>query len=162
MKFDFSAFLSLRAIGGAIFIAMVALLVTLIWMELSAPPPTSGDVVALLTVIPAPSGTPLPPLTPTIDPNAPTLTPTLAPGQIAIGSYVQIKGTDGLGLRIRSAPGLAGAQLFLGFDAEVFVVKDGPRQVDGYTWYNLVAPYDANRAGWAASDFFTIIPPPEG
>jgi hypothetical protein len=161
MRFDFSAVLNLRAVVGAIAIAILALVVTFIWIEWSAPPPASGDVIALLTVIPAPSGTPLPPLTPTFDPNAPTPTPALAPGQIAIGSYVQIKGTDGLGLRIRSAPGLAGNQLFLGYDAEVFVVNDGPRQADGYTWYSLVAPYDATRTGWAASDFFTIIPPPQ-
>ena len=114
-----------------------------------------------MTVIPAPSGTPLPPPTPTIDPNAPTVTPTLAAGQIAVGSYVQIKGTDGLGLRIRSAPGLTGDSLFIANDSEVFVVKDGPRQADGYSWYSLEAPYDATRTGWAASDFFTIIPPPQ-
>ena len=51
-------------------------------------------------------------------------------------------------------------QLFLGYDAEVFVVKDGPRQADGYTWYYLVAPYDDTRAGWAASNFLNIIPAP--
>lgn len=113
-----------------------------------------------MTVIPAPSGTALPTFTPTIDPNAPTPTSTPAPGQIAIGSYVQITGTDGLGLRIRSAPGLTGEQLFMGLDAEVFVVNDGPRREDGYTWYYLVAPYDTSRAGWAASDFFTMIPAP--
>jgi hypothetical protein len=161
MKLDFSAVLTPRAIGGALIIATMALLLTFLGIELSAPPPASGDVVALLTVIPAPSGTPLPPPTPTLDPNAPTITPTLAPGQIAIGSYVQIKGTEGLGLRIRSAPGLNSNQLFLGYDAEVFVVNGGPRQADGYTWYSLVAPYDVTRTGWAASDFFTIIPPPQ-
>ena len=161
MRFDFSSILTLRALGGAIIVAVVALIVTLIWIELSAPPPASGDVIALLTVIPAPSGTPLPPPTPTFDPNAPTLTPALAPGQIALGSYVQIKGTEGQGLRIRSAPGLASDQLFLGYDEEVFVINDGPRLADGYTWYSLVAPYDETRTGWAASDFFTIIPPPQ-
>ena len=161
MKFDFSLLSSVRVIGGALVTAGMALLLTLVWIEWSAPPPPSGDVVALLTVIPAPSGTPLPPFTPTLDPNAPTSTPTLIPGQIAIGSYVQIKGTQGLGLRIRSAPGLNSDQLFLGFDAEVFVINGGPRQVDGYTWYSLVAPYDATRTGWAASDFFTVIPAPQ-
>jgi len=161
MKFDFSILFSPRVLVGAMAIALLALAVTCIGLELSMSSLISGDIRALMTVIPAPSGTPLPTFTPTIDPHAPTPTPTPAPGQITIGSYIQIKGTEGQGLRIRSAPGLNGNPLFMGFDAEVFVVNDGPRQADGYTWYYLVAPYDTTRAGWAASDFFSMIPPPE-
>lgn len=161
MRIDFSAVLTPRVAGRAAIIAAGALILTFVWMEWSAPPPASGDVMSVLTVIPAPTGTPLPPATPTVDPSAPTPTLVLAPGQIAIDSYVQIKGTEGQGLRIRSAPGLNTEPLFVGYDAEVFVVKDGPRQADGYTWYYLVAPYDTTRAGWAASDFFNIIPPPQ-
>jgi hypothetical protein len=162
MKFDFSSLLKPRVLVGTIVIAILALIATCIVLEWFAPAAASGNVVALLTVIPAPTGTPLPPPTPTVDLNAPTVTPTLAPGQIAIGSYVQIKGTDGIGLRIRSAPGLSGNSLFIAFDSEVFVVKAGPRQVDGYTWYSLAAPNDETRTGWAASEFFTIISPPQG
>jgi hypothetical protein len=161
MRFDFSSVLKPRVFVGVIVIATMGLIMTCVLIELFMPRAASGDVVAQMTVIPAPTGTPLPPPTPTIDLNAPTATSTLAPGQIGIGSYVQIKGTDGLGLRIRSAPGLDGNPLFIAFDAEVFVVKEGPRKADGYTWYSLVAPYDESRTGWAASDFFTIIPPPE-
>ena len=73
---------------------------------------------------------------------------------------MQITGTDGEGLRIRSEPGLTGNPDFLGFDSEVFIVKDGPQLVDGYTWWYLVAPYDDTRAGWAASDFLSYIPSP--
>lgn len=144
----------------AISVSILLLILTFIWAEWSGLP-ASGNVLALLTVIPAPSGTPLSPPTPTLDPNAPTPASTLAPGEIEVGSYVQIKGTDGQGLRIRSAPGLNSNSLFVGYDAEVFVVKDGPRQADGYSWYYLVAPYDETRAGWAASDFLNIIPPPQ-
>jgi len=161
MRFDFSSALTLRALVGALLLSCLGLTTTLIWVEWSAPALTSGDVVSEMTVIAAPSGTPLPPPTPTFDPNAPTPTSTLFPGQIAIGSYVQITGTEGLGLRIRSAPGLNGESLFLGYDAEVFVVDGGPRQADGYSWYSLVAPYDSTRTGWAASEYLTIIPPPE-
>ena len=161
MKFDFSPVLKPRVLMGAISLAILGVMLTCALIEWFAPRAAAADVVAQLTVIAAPSGTPLPPPTPTIDLNAPTATPTLAPGQIAVGSYIQIKGTDGLGLRIRSAPGLSGNPQFLAFDAEVFVVNGGPRQADGYTWYSLVAPYDATRTGWAASDFFTIVPAPE-
>jgi hypothetical protein len=161
MRFDFPSILTPRVLVGIISVAAVLLILAFIGAELSAPAPVSGDVVAVLTVIPAPSGTPVPAATPTLDPNAPTLIPTPAPGEISVGSYVQIKGTEGQGLRIRSEPGLNSNPLFIGYDAEVFVIKDGPRQADGYSWYYLVAPYDETRAGWAASDFLNIIPAPQ-
>src|SRR5512138_3886933 len=115
-----------------------------------------GFAPADLTVIVAPTSTSSAPATPTIDPFAPTPAPT----GIALGNYVQISGTEGQGLRIRSEPGLNGNFEFLGYDSEVFVVKDGPRQADGFTWWYLVAPYDETRAGWAASDFLTYVPAP--
>jgi hypothetical protein len=115
-----------------------------------------GFSPANLTVIPAPTGTSSAPPTPTIDPFA---TPT-SPAGIAIGNYVQITGTEGQGLRIRAQPGLDGAFQFLAYDSEVFLVKDGPREVDGYVWWYLAAPYDETRVGWAAADFLTYIPAP--
>jgi hypothetical protein len=94
--------------------------------------------------------------TATIDPFAPTATAT----GIAVGNYVQISGTEGEGLRIRAEPGLNGDFQFLGYDSEVFIVQDGPREVDGFTWWYLVAPYDETRVGWAAADFLSYVPAP--
>ncbi len=88
-------------------------------------------------------------------------TPTAPAGTIAVGVYVQITGTGGDGLRLRSVPGLTSELLFLGEDAEVFLVRDGPQEANGYTWWYLVAPYDESRAGWAASNFLTVVPPPQ-
>lgn len=143
---------------GAILIAGFLLLLTAIAVGLTSPLQASdvGFAPADITVIPAPTGTSSAPPTPTIDPFAPTPAPT----GIAIGNYVQITGTEGEGLRIRSEPGLNGNPVFLGFDSEVFSVRDGPREVDGYVWWYLVAPYDETRVGWAASDFLTYIPSP--
>ena len=115
-----------------------------------------GFAPADLTVIAAPTATSSAPATPTIDPFAPTPAPT----GIALGNYVQITGTEGQGLRIRSEPGLNGESVFLGFDSEVFIIQDGPRESDGFIWWYLVAPYDETRVGWAASDFLTYIPSP--
>jgi hypothetical protein len=84
----------------------------------------------------------------------------VAAGTIGIGGYVQISGTEGQGLRLRTVPGLSGDQAFLGFDEEVFEVRDGPQVVDGYTWWYLVAPYDETRVGWAAADFLAVVPSP--
>ena len=143
---------------GALGVAGLLSLITAISIGLMTPRQTTtvGFVPADLTVIPAPSSTSSAPATPTIDPFAPSPTPT---GLVA-GNYVQISGTEGQGLRIRAAPGLDGEFVFLGFDSEVFVIRDGPREVDGYVWWYLVAPYDETRAGWAAADFLTFIPAP--
>lgn len=144
---------------GALILAGLLLLITAIAIGLTAAAPSSdiGFVPANLTVIPAPTGTSSAPPTPTIDPFA---TPT-SPAGVAIGNYVQITGTEGQGLRIRSQPGLDGEFQFLAYDSEVFVVQDGPREVDGYVWWYLVAPYDETRVGWAAADFLAYVPAPE-
>jgi hypothetical protein len=78
-------------------------------------------------------------------------------GGISIGSYVQISGTDGAGLRLRSGPGTTNPQRFLGMDAEVFQVKEGPKTADGFTWWYLEAPYDPQRTGWAASEYLKVV-----
>ncbi len=140
---------------------VLLLILTFVWIDWTAPPaPDAAGLVAVETVIPAPISTEQPGATPTYDPYAPTPTPTAAPGQFRLGVYVQISGTQGEGLRIRSQPGLTGEQLFLGFDTEVYTVIDGPRDIDGYTWYNLAAINDQTRIGWAASNFLTLIPKP--
>lgn len=144
---------------GALALAGILLLITAISIGLTSATRSSdvGFAPADLTVIPAPTGTSSAPPTPTIDPFA-TAT---SPAGVAIGNYVQITGTEGQGLRIRAAPGLNGEFQFLAYDSEVFVVQDGPREVDGYVWWYLSAPYDETRVGWAAADFLSYVPAPE-
>ena len=143
---------------GALLLTGFLLLITAISIGITSARQSSdvGFAPADVTVIPAPTSTSGAPPTPTIDPFATTP----APAGIALGNYVQITGTNGEGLRIRSEPGLNGNPEFLGFDSEVFIIQDGPRSVDGYVWWYLVAPYDQSRAGWAAADFLAYIPPP--
>jgi len=143
---------------GAILLAGFLLLITAVSIGLTSARENAevGFAQADLTVIPAPTSTSNVPATATIDPFAPTPAPT----GIAVGNYVQITGTEGEGLRIRSEPSLNGNPEFLGFDSEVFIVKDGPRQADGFTWWYLVAPYDETRVGWAAADFLSYVPSP--
>ena len=143
---------------GALLLTGFLLLITAISIGITSgrQPSDVGFAPADVTIIPAPTSTSGAPPTPTIDPFAPTPAPT----GIALGNYVQITGTNGEGLRVRSEPGLNGNPEFLGFDSEVFIIQDGPRSVDGYVWWYLVAPYDQSRAGWAAADFLAYIPPP--
>jgi hypothetical protein len=143
---------------GAFLLAGLLLLITAVSIGLTSARQNSGVgfTPAEITVIAAPTSTSSAPATATIDPFAPTPAPT----GIALGNYVQIKGTEGEGLRIRSEPGLNGEFEFLGYDSEVFIIKDGPRQADGFTWWYLVAPYDETRNGWAAADFLSYVPAP--
>lgn len=144
---------------GALLLTGFLLLITAISIGLTASHQSSevGFAPADVTMIPASTSTSSAPPTPTIDPFA---SPT-SPAGIAVGNYVQITGTEGQGLRIRKAPGLDGEFEFLAYDSEVFTIQDGPRDVDGYVWWYLVAPYDDTRVGWAAADFLTYVPAPQ-
>lgn len=157
---DLKPYLNRWTIFGAIAFAGILLIITLIVIGWTSPrfAPDVGFAPADLTMIPAPTHTPNVTAVPTIDPNL--VTPTLIPGSIGIGAYVQISGTEGEGLRIRSIAGLTGDTVFFGGESEVFLVRDGPQTADGYTWWYLVAPYDESRAGWAAAEFLAVVPSP--
>jgi hypothetical protein len=154
-------------LSGKVLIAMVVIAAVLLcgslaYILLMRPATSKSNLTAAtsaLTIIPAASSTPRP-LPPTLTPLPPTPLPssTPAPGQVAIGVYVQ-PSTGGQGLRVHTEPGLS-APFFSAFDSEVFLVTKGPQQADGYTWWYLSASYDASRAGWAAQDFLAVIPSP--
>jgi hypothetical protein len=117
---------------------------------------------AVINVIPAPTSTIS---APTIAPS-PTISPTVSvplppePGNLAVGSLVQITGTGGDPLRFRTDPGLSGQVVFLAIEAEVFEVTDGPREADGYTWWYLVGPYNPEQKGWAVANYLQVIQNP--
>ena len=150
-------FLAMLLITSVLFCSTLAII--LIWRP-TASRPSLTPVSAALIVIPATSSTPFA-LTPTQTPFPPTpvFTPSAAPGQIAIGVYVQ-PSTGGVGLRVHIAPSLTADLAFQGaaFDSEVFLVTDGPKQAEGYTWWYLTASYDATRAGWAVQNYLVAIP----
>jgi hypothetical protein len=77
-----------------------------------------------------------------------------------LGAFVQVTGTGGDGLRMRSKPGLDGEILFLGLEDEVFRVDGGPQEADGFIWWLLVAPYDETIQGWAVSNYLEIVQNP--
>jgi hypothetical protein len=125
-----------------------------------APLPIQSNIPpAEITIIPAPS---LTPVLPTKSSAEVQLTPTgEVVGGIGIGMFVQISGTGGDGLRLRSGPGKSNEPRFLGYESEVFRVKDGPKLSDGLTWWFLEAPYDPNRSGWAVSQFLAVVASPK-
>ena len=146
---------------GALGFAILLLLITFFFGLGSTATQADGSVnlqLAALTVIPGPTSTPRINLPPTHDPAMGTATP--PPGVLTLNGFAQITRTNGEGLRLRKTPGLNGEHLFLGFDAEVFEIIDGPQDIDGYTWWYLQAPYDETRTGWAASAFLEAISSP--
>jgi len=124
--------------------------------------PTNRPVgTVVLNVIPAPTDTvPPPQSTEAPTPAASELPPPTGGMGISVGVLVQVSGTGMDGLRIRTDPGLQGQVKFVGIEAEVFQVKEGPKEADGYTWWFLVAPYDETLNGWAVGDYLQVIQNP--
>jgi hypothetical protein len=152
--------LSLWVIPGAlIFMGILFGLCGISLWLISSPLAQTNNQVAVITVIPASTSTP------SEFENNNFLTPTNNGGEgptngISLENYVQIFNTGGDGLKLRSGPGINSPARFLGKEAEVFQVKDGPRKADGFTWWFLVTPYDEHRSGWAASTYLSVIASP--
>ena len=86
----------------------------------SGPPPPAN------TIIPGPTSTDYSPTaTPTRVPTATSNLPVAPlPGMIGIGVSVQITGTEGSGLNIRTEQGLGTEVRFVALDSVVFEVRD--------------------------------------
>jgi hypothetical protein len=116
-----------------------------------------------LTVVPLPSVTPTvahPSATPTALWTATPVPPPQLEGSYASGDLVQIFGTGGDGLRLRNQPGLNSTIAFLGVENEVFEVRSGPNESDGYEWWYLVNPYSTDKAGWAVGNYLRRVDAP--
>ncbi len=96
-----------------------------------------------------------------VDSPTPELTPTIPPpqveGVVQIGGLVQVVNTGGDGLRLRLEPGLAGEVNYLALEFEVLQVQNGPREVDGFIWWSLVAEADSTRNGWGAENWLQVV-----
>ena len=160
---SFFRLLSVWVVGGALgFACLLSLSVfILLWSTRHGQLPDELPT-AVLSVISAPTATkPMTTITPLASPGSSLeVPPSPPPGVIAKGAHVQIIGTGGDGLRLRMEPGLGGQVRLLGSEAEVFRVDDGPVELDGYTWWYLVGPFDETRHGWAVSNFLAVVQNP--
>ena len=116
--------------------------------------------VAEVTFIDAPTSTPIILATWTSTSPPPEVKENGTNSGFQIGNYVQISGTEGEGLRIRSGPGRDNSVFFIGMDSELFKIIDGPVENDGYIWWHLEAPYDKTRNGWSVQNYLTIVETP--
>lgn len=145
-------------IGGIVFaiILVVVGIILILWAGRGRSAPDISPEVKI-TQIPAPTSTP------EVITPVPVITETqtqavvLPPGMIGVGIYVQVTGTDGSGLRMRAEPGTSGEVRFVALETEAFLVIGGPVEKDGYTWWQLEAPYDKNRTGWSADAFLSPL-----
>jgi hypothetical protein len=154
-------FLNWKVLLGAVAVAASLLLCSaLVLMIGRAAAPNQAPATAVLQIIAAPTATA------TLAGGEPaagatgTVIPTPPPGVLAMGAYVQVVGTGGSGLRMREEPSLNGKVLTLGGESEVFRIEDGPKEQDGYTWWYLVGPFDANRKGWAVVNYLQVVQNP--
>lgn len=148
---------------GSIGVAGVLFAATILLVWTTRPASTAQiPATPIMVVIPAPSATSLAAsATPAVNSTGtPPVPPAPAPGTLEKGAYVQIAGTGGDGVRVRTEPGLQSNTLFVALEAEVFQIDDGPRQADGYTWWHLVAPVDASHNGWAVSNYLSVVQKP--
>jgi uncharacterized protein YgiM (DUF1202 family) len=71
--------------------------------------------------------------------------------RIAVGDTVAVD-TDGINLR--AEPGLSGSRVTVLYTNATANVVDGPRKVDGYTWYKLRA---GNDQGWGVGTYLREV-----
>lgn len=146
----FNKWVALGAVGIALFLCVFWWSV-FSWMRPSAP--SGPGQPAEIAVIAAPTITPSPQVDPTSTPD----TDKEERDGISVGMVVQIGGTGGAGLRLRSEPGTASQVRFIGMDAEVFEVSRGPEDRDDIVWWYLSSPYDDARSGWAAAEYLNVV-----
>ena len=155
--------LSFKVILGAILFAICVfgVLLGVLW---SAKGRNSSNTpaTAILSIIEAPTITPVAPITtptPTPDPTSAQNVP-MPSGDILVGDYVQVTGTGGDGLRVHATAGLTSKVQYIAIDTEVFLVRDGPIDADGYTWWLLQDPYTENAVGWGVANYLAIVSNP--
>jgi hypothetical protein len=141
------------AIGAFLAILILVVLVPIASMNRLAA--AGNDLGIEMTIIPHNTSTPTPAMDQSI---TETVTPedSPEPGEViyySIGELVEIYGTEGDGLRLRNAPGLDSTINILALENEVFEVRGGPEEVDGYMWWFLINPYDNSIQGWSVGNF---------
>ena len=152
--------MNIKVILGAIFFAISIFIILLgyLWLAKSK---TVVEIpsTALFNIIEIPTDTkaaPIITLTPTSEASAGQQTP-LPGGAIKIGDYVQVSGTSGDGLRLHETAGVSSKVKYIAIDTEVFIVKEGPIDADGYVWWLLQDPYSDSTIGWGVEDYLSVV-----
>ncbi len=160
---SFFKLVNYKVILGGIFLGLLVFggLIWILWSSKAAEI-NQTQATAILKIIEAPTATVLPSVTtstPTIQATRSADVP--LPGvEVKIGEYVQVFGTGGEGLRLHASPGVTSQVQYVAIDSEVFVVKDGPKNADGYVWWYLQDPYSTQASGWGAANYLAVVKGP--
>jgi len=139
---------------GLIGVAIVAVL----FLFYRATSPITKEAQVMVTIIHVPTPTATEEVEPELNPTAMTTADVSSEeNNIQINSVVQVKGTQGEGLRLREKPGLGNTIVSLAYEAETFIVLDGPQQADGFRWWYIVDFSNEKRRGWAAENYLQLI-----
>jgi hypothetical protein len=107
------------------------------------------EPTATRPVLPLPTFTPAPAAVAT--PTSVTQVETAAP--ISIGSQTKVVGTGGAGLNVRSGAGTGNARIKTLPDGTVVEVIGGPKEADGFTWWQIRD--QAGVTGWVVAKFLS-------
>ena len=86
-------------------------------------------------------------------------TPT-ASSDVVIGGYVQIAGTGGDGLSLRSGPGGNYARLAVASEGSIFIVLEGPTTAGGAPWWRIRDPENEEQIWWAIGNYLEPVEHP--
>lgn len=156
----------LLAIVAALFGVAALALVVFVISTRSADLPVA-TATAFVVTAPPPATLPTPTgaaaLTPPAAP-APTVTsppPPAPPGEVKVGSYVQVIGTEAEGfLNLRAEPSLNSPVNYLALEREVLQVQAGPTDADGFVWWYLVDPATNTKFGWGVQNYLQAVQGP--
>lgn len=156
------SWLNIRVILGGILFAVIVftVLVGILWL-FRAEQNNQAPSTAIVRIIEVPTITPTAPTRTTTTPDIVSSQQAPPPaGNISIGDFVQISGTGGDGLRLHESAGVSTKVQYVALEAEVFTIKDGPVDADGYVWWLLEDPYNQNAAGWGVANYLAIVQNP--
>lgn len=120
---------------------------------LTSTPTSAPAITPTLPPAAAPTPRPTSPPTPTASPSAPTAAPT--PAGLRVGGAAVVDTGSNDGLRLRRDPGQAGVVLRSIKNGERLSLLEGPREVDGMTWWKVQY---AGEQGWVAGAFIKPAP----
>jgi hypothetical protein len=92
--------------------------------------------------------------TETPTPEAATATPA-----VTSGATIIIVGTEGDGLNVRQGPGVSYDPVCLARDGDQFTIGEGPREGDGFTWWEVTQVDNPDCFGWAVEPFLQVVLP---
>ncbi|MBN1537016.1 MAG: hypothetical protein JW908_09815 [Anaerolineales bacterium] len=137
-----------------ILLIISCLLVVLLRNQVTIP----ENPTAVIRYIPAPTATQtmLP-----LETSPDVLATDMPPGEnLRVGVNIRVQGTGGDGLRLRSMAGLNGKVEFLVKEGAELIIDDGPKSIDGYTWWHVKSSTDTKISGWGVANYMVFIQKP--